>query len=143
MTANENVATLTRSPRLFIGETINLKDWETVKPYYDDLLNRSINDSDDLRRWLIDRSELESYLSENFAWRYIKMTCDTANEALVQDLNFFIEHIQPAMAAYGNDLDLKAVNSPYLSQLTDDGYDVMVRGMKKAIELFREENIPL
>eukprot|EP01098_Paradermamoeba_levis_P000962 TRINITY_DN11082_c0_g1_i1.p1 TRINITY_DN11082_c0_g1~~TRINITY_DN11082_c0_g1_i1.p1 ORF type:complete len:245 (+),score=1.40 TRINITY_DN11082_c0_g1_i1:401-1135(+) len=47
------------------------------------------------------------------------------------------------MTAYGNDLDLKAVNSPFLSQLTDDGYDVMVRGMKKAIEIFREENIPL
>jgi oligoendopeptidase F len=143
MTANENVAVLTRAPRQFIGEDIHLTDWETVKPYYDDLLSRPINDADALRRWLIDRSELESYLSENFAWRYIKMTCDTANEALVQDLNFFIEHIQPAMAAYGNDLDLKAVNSPYLSQLTDDGYEVMVRGMKKAIEIFREENIPL
>jgi oligoendopeptidase F len=143
MTANENVAILTRAPRRFIGEDIDLKDWETVKPYYDDLLNRTINDADDLRRWLTDRSELESYLSENFAWRYIKMTCDTANEALVQNLNFFIEHIQPAMAAYGNDLDLKAVNSPYLSQLTDEGYEVMVRGMKKAIEIFREENIPL
>ena len=143
MTANENVTILTRAPRQFIGEAIVLSNWETVKPYYDDLLNRPINDADDLRRWLIDRSELESYLSENFAWRYIKMTCDTANEALVQDLNFFIEHIQPAMAAYGNDLDLKAVNSPYLSQLTDDGYEIMVRGMKKAIEIFREENIPL
>ena len=143
MTANETTDIITRSPRHFIGETIELENWNTVKPYYDDLLNRPINDADDLRQWLMDRSELESYLSENFAWRYIRMTCDTANAVLVNELNFFIGQIQPAMSAYGNDLDLKAVNSPYLSQLTDDGYGVMVRGMKKAIEIFRETNIPL
>ena len=62
---------------------------------------------------------------------------------LVNNLNFFIADIQPPMTAFGNDLDLKAINSPYLSQLTDAGYDVMVRGMKKAIDIFREENIPL
>ena len=143
MTQYETTDVLTRSPRQFIGETLDLTDWNTVEPYYDDLLNRSVNNADDLRQWFVDRSELESYLSENFAWRYIRMTCDTANATLVSDLNFFIEQIQPAMSAYGNDLDLKAVNSPYLSQLTDDGYEVMVRGMKKAIEIFRDENIPL
>lgn len=143
MTSTETTDILTRSPRHFIGETLELKNWDSVKPYYDDLLNRPLNNADDLRHWLTDRSELESYLSENFAWRYIRMTCDTANETLVQELNFFIEQIQPAMTEYGNDLDLKAVNSPYLSQLTDAGFDVMVRGMKKAIEIFRDENIPL
>ena len=144
MISNEATEILTRSPRHFIGETFELTDWNGVKPYYDDLLNRPINNADDLRQWLMDRSELESYLSENFAWRYIRMTCDTANEDLVRKLNFFIEQIQPAMTEYGNDLDLKAVNSPYLGQLTDEeGYDVMVRSMKKAIELFRSENIPL
>ena len=143
MTSIEMPDILSRSPRHFIGETIDLKSWDTVKPYYDDLLNRSITDADDLRQWLMDRSELESYLSENFAWRYIRMTCDTANQTLVNELNFFIEQIQPSMTIYGNDLDLKAVNSPFLGQLTDDGYEIMVRGMKKAIEIFRDENIPL
>ncbi|GAB3640677.1 M3 family oligoendopeptidase [Spirosoma arcticum] len=143
MVHQEITTILTRSLRQFIGETIELKDWDTVKPFYDDLLDRPIHDADDLRQWFANRSELESYLSENFAWRYIRMTCDTTNEALIQELNFFIEQIQPAMTEYGNELDLKAVSSPYLSQLTDEGYEVMVRGMKKAIEIFRNENIPL
>ena len=143
MTPTETVEIITRSPRHFIAETIELESWDTVKPYYDDLLKRPIAGADDLRQWLMNRSELESYLSENFAWRYIRMTCDTANEALVNELNFFIEQIQPAMTAYGNELDLKAVNSPYLNQLTDEGYEVMVRGMKKAIDIFRTKNIPL
>ena len=120
-----------------------MTSWDDVKPLYEELLDRSIDNADELKQWLIDRSELESYLSENFAWRYIRMTCDTANEELVDQLNFFIAEIQPPMTTYGNDLDLKAVNSPFLSQLTDDGYDVMVRGMKKAIEIYRDENIPL
>lgn len=143
MTANETLTIPARPARPFIGETLTLKSWEDVKPLYDNLLERPLHNADDLRQWLIDRSELESYLSEDFAWRYIRMTCDTANEELVNNLNFFIAEIQPPMTAVGNELDLKAVNSPYLSQLTDEGYDVMVRGMKKAIEIFREDNIPL
>lgn len=143
MTANEPLSIPTRPGRPFIGELITLQSWDDVKPLFDDLLARPLHNAEDLRQWLLDRSELESYLSEDFAWRYIRMTCDTANEELVNNLNFFIAEIQPPMTAYGNDLDLKAVNSPLLSQLTDEGYDIMVRGMKKAIEIFREENIPL
>ncbi len=143
MTPNETIGKLTRLPRLFIGEAIELADWDSVKPYYDNLLERAINSTDTLRQWFLDRSELESYVSENFAWRYIRMTCNTASETLLADFNRFIEQIQPAMTAYGNDLDLKAVNSIYLSQLTDDGFAVMARGMKKAIDIFRDENIPL
>ncbi|MBD2703632.1 M3 family oligoendopeptidase [Spirosoma sp. BT702] len=143
MTANESLRIPTRPKRPFIGEDLALKSWDDVKPLYENLRQRTIQTADDLRQWLVDRSELESYLSEDFAWRYIKMTCDTANEDLVNQLNFFISEIQPPMTAFGNDLDLKALDSPYLSQLTDEGYDIMVRSMKKAIEIFRDENIPL
>lgn len=143
MTSNETLPIPTRPARPFIGEEIKLTNWEDVKPLYENLLNRSMNNADDLRQWMLDRSELESYLSEDFAWRYIRMTCDTANEELVNQLNFFISDIQPQMTAYGNDLDLMAVNSPFLEELTDEGFDVMVRSMKKSIEIFREENIPL
>ncbi len=143
MTLNETITIPTRPARLFIGESINLQSWDDVKPFYDELLSRSIHTAAELKQWLMDRSELESYLSEEFAWRYIRMTCDTANEELVNSLNFFIAEIQPPMTAYGNDLDLMAVGSPYINELTEEGYGVMVRGMKKAIEIFREENIPL
>ena len=143
MTSTEIVNLPARPSRDFIGETMALQSWDDVKSLYEELLDRSIDNPDELKQWLLDRSELESYLSENFAWRYIRMTCDTANEELVDQLNFFIAEIQPFMTSYGNDLDLKAVNSAFINELTDEGYDIMVRGMKKAIEIFREENIPL
>ncbi|GAB2763087.1 M3 family oligoendopeptidase [Rhabdobacter roseus] len=132
-----------RKARTFIGENFELNDWEDLKPLYENLAHRVIQNADDLRQWFLDRSELESYLSENFAWRYIRQTCDTANEELIQSLQFFITEIQPQLAAYSNALDKKANESTFLTELTDQGFDITIRGMKKAIEIFREENIPL
>ncbi|GAB3178039.1 M3 family oligoendopeptidase [Telluribacter humicola] len=132
-----------RPQRAFIGEEFDLKSWDDLQPFYENLKNREINSGNDLRQWFHNRSELESYLSENFAWRYIRQTCDTANEELVQSLQFFITDIQPHLAAYSNELDKKVIESPYLAELKDQGFGVAVRGMKKSIEIFREENIPL
>jgi len=140
---NQETSTLARSERVFIGEEFDLKSWEDLQPFYDNLRTREINSVSDLRQWFLDRSELESYLSENFAWRYIRQTCDTANTGLINALQFFITEIQPKLAEYGNELDKKAVESKYLNELTDQGFSITIRGMKKAIELFREENIPL
>ena len=68
--------------RKFLAADFQLSTWESVKPLFDNLVERSINDVDDLRKFFTDRSELESYLSENFAWRYIKMTCDTGDKEI-------------------------------------------------------------
>jgi oligoendopeptidase F len=132
-----------RPARKFLGEEFSLTTWEQLQPFYENLKNRSIHSVEDLRQWFLDKSELESYLSENFAWRYIRMTCDTASEQYQQEFNDFVENFQPYLSAYGNELDKKAVDSPYLSELKDTGFEVALRGMKKAIEIFREENIPL
>jgi oligoendopeptidase F len=143
MASDNTINIPTRSLRVFIGEEFDLKSWEDLLPLYENLKSREINSVDDLRQWFLNRSELESYLSENFAWRYIRQTCDTANTGLINALQFFITEIQPKLAEYGNELDKKIVDNPYLSQITDKGYDITLRGMKKAIELFREENIPV
>ncbi|MEZ0487120.1 M3 family oligoendopeptidase [Fibrella aquatica] len=135
--------TLARPPRHFLPDAYQLHAWADVQPFYDDLLSRTISDADSLRQWFSDRSELESYLSENFAWRYIRMTCDTANAALVEQLNFFIETIQPHMSTLGNELDQKALGSPWLAELTNTAELVMLRGMQMANAIFREENVPL
>ncbi|MEI7585493.1 M3 family oligoendopeptidase [Runella sp.] len=132
-----------RPARKFLGEEFSVTTWEKLQPFYENLKNRSIHSVGDLRQWFLDKSELESYLSENFAWRYIRMTCDTASEQYQQEFNDFVENFQPFLSAYGNELDKKAVESPYLNELKDTGFEVALRSMKKAIEIFREENIPL
>jgi oligoendopeptidase F len=143
MSEQENIVIPSRPTRSFIGEEIELTSWEDLQYLYENLKNREITCAADLRQWFLDRSELESYLSENFAWRYIRQTCDTANEELIQALQFFITEIQPKLAVYGNELDKKAAESAFLKELTDHGFDITIRGMMKAIEIFREENVPL
>jgi oligoendopeptidase F len=140
---NEAIAIPSRPVRKFIGEDFILTSWEDLQPLYEDLRERELSDVEDLRKWFIDRSELESFLSENFAWRYIRQTCDTGNENLIKELQFFITEIQPKLAAFGNELDRKVMASPFTEQLADPGFATTLRGMRKAIEIFREENIPL
>jgi oligoendopeptidase F len=132
-----------RKPRTFIGEEFALNSWEDVKPLYENLLHRELKNAQDLRQWFIDRSELESYLSENMAWRYIKMTCDTVSEENQKNYQFFVEKIQPELSVYSDQLNKKALESPFLEELTDAGFLITIRGMKKSVEIFREENIPI
>lgn len=143
MSAEESIVLPQRPVRSFLGENFELNGWEDLKPFYETLLAREVASVEDLRQLFLDRSQLESFLSENFAWRYIRQTCDTANEELIKSLQFFIAEIQPQLSVYGNLLDKKIADSTFLQDLTDTGYSITIRGMKKAIEIFREENIPL
>ena len=129
--------------RHFVKQDFTVTTWELLKPYFDDLLNRNVNTKDELEQWLKDNSELGSVVSENMAWRYIKMTCDTANETLRNSFNDFIQNIEPNMAPIGNELNKKLIANKFTPELTKQGYDVYLKGVKNSIELFREENIPL
>ncbi|PQA58418.1 M3 family oligoendopeptidase [Siphonobacter curvatus] len=135
--------TLVQRPRLFLPAAYELSDWASVQPFFEELRDRLVLNADELRQWFQDRSELESYLSENFAWRYIRMTTDTANEAYVEAFTVFNEHIQPQWAEFANQLDQKALASPYVDKLTDEGYFVTLRAIRRQIEIFRTENVPL
>ncbi|MGZ3898775.1 MAG: M3 family oligoendopeptidase [Bacteroidia bacterium] len=129
--------------RHFVKPDFKVTTWELLKPYFDNLLNRNIKSKEDLEQWLKDNSELSSVVSEDMAWRYIKMTCDTANEELRKSFNDFIQNIEPHIAPITNELNKKLVDCKYTSELTKPGYDIYLRSVKNSIELFREENIPL
>lgn len=129
--------------RHYLAPDFKITDWPHLQPLLDELKNRQFDSADDLKQWLKDHSELEAVISEDGAWRYIKMTCNTQDEKLQQDFNFFVTEIEPHLAPYANDLNKKLVESPFVSALTEEAYRVYIRGVKKSIELFREENIPL
>ena len=134
---------ITKPVRQFLPQEITIDSWAKIETYYKDLEKRSINSIEELKKWLLDRSELEAVLSEDMGWRYIKMTCDTTNEELTKSFTFFVEEIEPNIAPYSNELNKKLVASPYLSQLDEKLYHIYLRGVKKALEIYREENIPL
>jgi oligoendopeptidase F len=118
-------------------------NWDNLEPLFKELTERPINLVNDLETWLHDRSELEAALEEDFAWRYIRMTCDTANEELLQNFQYFATEIEPKIAPYSNGLNKKLIESQYLNQLDQEKYFIYLRSIRKSLELFREENIPV
>jgi oligoendopeptidase F len=129
--------------RKFLAQDFQLSTWESVLPYFEQLSETKINSLKDLILFCENRSELESYLSENFAWRYIKMSCDNQNEAHQLSYQQFVNEIMPNASVFDDAWNKKVTECPFVSELPDTGYAVMLRGMKKSIEIFREENIPL
>jgi oligoendopeptidase F len=129
--------------RHFVKADFTVTTWELLKPYFTQLQERAINSVDELEKWLKDYSELSAVISENMAWRYIKMTCDTANTELRDSFNDFVQNIEPHMSPIANDLNKKIIATPFVDKLTKAGYDIYLRGIKNSIDLFREENIPL
>jgi oligoendopeptidase F len=75
----EIAAKINRPKRTFLPEAFTVSSWEVLKPYFDSLLERGLESANDLRKWFRDRSELESVISEDLAWRYINLTCYTNN----------------------------------------------------------------
>lgn len=128
--------------RTYIPQNLEIT-WENLATIFNELQNREINSTDELAQWLKDQSELEAALEEDFAWRYIKMSCDTANEQLLKDFQYFATEIEPKIAPITNELNKKLVESPYVTELDHNKYFVYLRGVRKALELFREENVPL
>jgi oligoendopeptidase F len=133
-----------RPVRKFLPEQFNVTSWEVLKPYFEDLLQRKINTVQDLKRWFLDRSELESVVSEDLAWRYIRMTCYTENKDYLKSYQDFVQNIQPQIAPVSDQLNKKAAASAFLTALEkDEGYDILIRNLKKEIDIFREENVPI
>ena len=97
---------------------------------------------EELEKWMLDRSEIGAVLEEDMAWRYIKMNIDTTDKALAEKFHFWIKEISKT-APYTHKLNLKLIESPYLKELGQEKYRIYLRSVKKQIEIFREENIPL
>ena len=71
------------------------------------------------------------------------MTCDTENKSLEDAFNYFCMEIQPHIQPYADAINKKLIASPFLDTLDKEKYHTYLRGIRKSIELFREENIPL
>jgi len=133
-----------RPVRQFLSEEFKVTSWEILKPHFEELTNRKIGSIGDLKKWLHDRSELESAISEELGWRYIRMTCYTENEEYRNAYQDFVENIQPKIAPVADQLNRKAFECPFLNELTvEPGYHILIRNLKKDIEIFKEENVPL
>lgn len=140
----EGIVVPQRPKRSFLPEQFTFTTWEELKPFFDGLVDQRIENTSGLKTWLRNRSELESVLSEDLGWRYIRMTCYTDNKEYTKSYQDFVQQIQPEIAPYSDQLNKKVLDCPFLKELEhEQGYGIMIRNLKKEVDLFREENIPL
>ncbi len=134
---------LTPNLRQYLPSQLVITSWKDIEVFFKELLERELSSAADLKKWLIDRSELEAVLEEDLGWRYIKRSCDTANEEYANAFILFVNEIQPLISPQSNALDLKLLKSPFLGKLDDSRIDIVVRQIRMRVEIFREENVPL
>ncbi len=136
-------ADIQKTKRHFVPEDFKVTTWETLEPFFKNLLERNINSKADLEQWLKDMSELEAIVSEDACWRQIKMTCDTTDKSLEEAFTYFCMEVQPKLQPYADALNKKLIQSPFTNELDKEKYFTYLRNVRKSIELFREANIPL
>ena len=136
-------ADIKKTERHYMPADFILTNWEAIEPFFKELADRPINSANDLEQWMKDMSEVEAVVSEDSCWRQIKMTCDTTDKALEEAFNFYCMEIQPKIQPYADVLNRKLIDSPFTQQLDHEQYFTYLRNVKKSIELFREENIPI
>ena len=129
--------------RKFIPNTMSIQTWLDIKPFYDDLAAREIKDSKDLQEFISNHSELSAIVSEDLAWRYIKMTCNTQDKNALEKYQYFVSEIEPQISPIENKLLKKLIDCPFVNDLDQDKYFIFLRSIKKTLELYREKNIPL
>jgi len=136
-------ADIKKMPRKFLPEDFALTTWETLEPYFLELQGREIKSRHELEDWLSDASELEAVVSEDASWRQIRMTCDVENKELEQAFAYFMMQIQPKIQPIADKLNHKLINSPFVKDLDQKKFFTYLRNVKKSIDLFREENVPI
>jgi len=136
-------ADIQKLSHVYLPSNFVLTDWASLEPFFKELLERPLSDLNALENWLKDISELEAFISEDACWRQIKMTCDTTDKSLEEAFNYFCMEIQPKMQPFGDALNKKLIACPFTASLDTQAYFTYLRSVKKNIDLFRTENIPL
>lgn len=129
--------------RQFIDVNLQLKAWEDIKPYFGELENLELKTAGQVEEFLKKRSELFSVLEEELAWRYIRMSCDTAHKEYAENFNYFVSEIEPKISVYSNTLNKKLYDSEGFQKIDSEKYFILIRNLKKDIEIFREENVSI
>ena len=126
----------------FVPDGFDATIWENIQPLTNDLMERQLSCSSCIQGLISDSSELAEHISETGALLYIGMTCDTESEEKKESFLDFMSNIRPKLSEFSDALNRRIVNHSSVDDLPSR-YDLMLRGMRTDVEIFRKENIPL
>ena len=129
--------------RSFVPVDADMGDWSAIEPLFDRLDGAAIDTPEQLERWLLDQSELSACISEESSARYAAMTCYTDDPVKEQAYLHFVEEIAPRCKPRWHRLYQRYTASPARQKLPRERYFVLDRSVAAAVELYRDENVPL
>ncbi len=136
-------ANIQKIPRKFIPNNFKLETFADAEPYYNSLIDGTLDNVTDLEMWLDKVSELQAVISEDVCWRQIKMTCDTNNKDLEDSYTFFCTDIQPPIQIQEDLINKKLMACSFITGLDKNIYSNYLRSTQARIELFVKENLDL
>ena len=128
--------------RGFVPEDLEATSWDSLEPLINDLLERELSCSSCLEGLIADSSELAEHVSEAGALLYIGMTCDTESEEKKGAFLDFVSNVRPKLSEHSDAINRRLVEHPAVEDLPER-YDLMLKGIRNDVEIFRKENIPL
>jgi oligoendopeptidase F len=130
--------------RKWLPLSFSFNTWSELQPWFEELVKYEIQNVEDLKVWLSMLNEMKSFLAENMAWRYIRMSTDTVNARYKEDYTFFVKEIQPKIAPFSDRFNKMLAESSFANQLKSDrAYELLLRNTLKDIEIYRESNVAL
>ncbi len=131
--------------REFLPDDFQVQSWAQIEPYVEDLLDQlgDIQDADELTQWLLRWDELEVVVDEEGTRRYIRMTCQTDDEDAEQAYMDYVENLKPKLKQARQSLRERFVEHPALEGFDHEEHEVFLRSTRNAVQLYREENVPV
>ena len=130
-------------PRRFVARDADLGDWPQIEPYFRQLAQARLDTPEQLEDWLLRVSELAACLDQERVSREVEMTRATDDQAREKRFLDFVRNIQPKLKPLMFALQKKYVQAPARKTPSPKRYQVLDRSIANAVELFREENVPL
>lgn len=131
------------SERRFVPQDACLTDKDQLVLLYTDILDRKVSSSEDLERWMLDLSELDTAVSQTAGILYVEMTCQTDDPFKAKAYQDFIENVDPVLKPIHDALNRKYLELRQSIALDEKRYMVHDRAVRAAVEMFVEKNIPL
>lgn len=131
----------TSTQRTYLPADLSITAWADIASFFEELEHRAIGDVAGLERWLRDLSEVEAVVSEEGAWRYIRMTLDTRDAEVGARYQSYVSDVLPNVEQWTDKLQRKLMSLPQVNELHGEGYPVLLRGIREQLRIYREANL--
>ncbi len=112
--------------------------WDTFQPYFDELLLEEVNPTR-IQDWLSRWTQTSEWCDELYNRLYVAVTVNTADKAVEQRFQDYLDNFYPNWQAAEQKMKLKLI----ASGLNVPGFEIQLRNMRSDAQLFREENLAL